>query len=159
MIITTLNQDLINEVEQLMSLRRPFVRARSQSDYWLYAHLFSSTCPIVLMEGKVGGVVIAFRDQENPKEIYVQDLMVHPAHRKKGIAKKLMTRIQERAMDWDCTRIWLTSEVENTAAQALWSSMGYCNKEGDKIADGVSLVTDFKGKGRDRAVYELFLRI
>lgn len=157
MIITTLNQALIDDVEQLMRLGSPFIRARSQSDYWLYASLFSSTCPVALIDERLTGAVIAFRSQENPKEVYVQDVMVHPDYRKKGIAKRLMNRIQAKATEWKCVRIWLSSEVENTVSQALWSSIGFQNQAGDKVIDGISVITNFKGKGKDRAIYEFFL--
>lgn len=155
--ITTLNQSLINDVEHLMKLGSPYVQARSQSDYWLYANLFSSTCPVALTKGQVTGAAIAFRSQENPQEVYVQDVMVHPDYRKKGIAKQLMYRIQVKSKEWECSRIWLTSEVENTSAQRFWSALGFHNKEGEKVMDGISVITNFKGSGKDRAVFELFL--
>jgi hypothetical protein len=63
-IIEALRQDLIPQVRQLMELGAPYIRVRTDSDYWLYAHLFSSTCPVALIDGRVAAVVTAFRSQE-----------------------------------------------------------------------------------------------
>jgi GNAT superfamily N-acetyltransferase len=141
-----------------MKLGAPYVHARSQSDYWLYSKLFSSTCPVALIGGHVAGAVIAFRSQENLQEVYVQDVMVHPAHRNKGIAKQLMGKIQQKANEWSCTLVWLTSEAENIAAHSLWTSTGFRNIAGDQVVGDISVITNFKGMGKHRAVYELFLQ-
>ena len=51
--ITALSQDLTADLLTLMNLGAPYVRARTPSDYWLYARLFSSTCPVALLDGAV----------------------------------------------------------------------------------------------------------
>jgi GNAT superfamily N-acetyltransferase len=158
MILTTLNVDLIPQVMGLMEHGSPYIRVRMESDYWLYASLFSSTCPVALIDGDVTGAIIAFRSQDNPSDVYVQDVMTHPDHRKKGIARALMTRLRDRANGWGCDRIYLTSEPDNIAARAAWESLGFENVAGDYVANGVSVTKDFKGPGKDRAVYQLQLR-
>ncbi|WP_405166524.1 GNAT family N-acetyltransferase [Nocardia sp. NBC_01499] len=155
MIIQPLRPQMITDVIALMQLGDPFITARTYSDYWLYATLFSSTCPVALVEGQVAGVVIAFRSQDDPSEMYVQDVMTHPGHRKRGITRGLLARVRERAVEMGCRRIYLTSEPHNSAAHQAWSALGFCNVPGDRTVDGVSVITDFKGPGKTRAVYEL----
>jgi hypothetical protein len=69
----------------------------------------------------------------------------------------LLSSVQRQASAWECRRIYLTSESENTAARALWPTIGFVNAPGDRIEHGVSLISDFKGPGKHRAVYELLL--
>jgi GNAT superfamily N-acetyltransferase len=155
--ITALSKDLTEDVRRLMDLGAPYIRARTPSDYWLYAQLFSSTCPIALVEGRVAGALIAMRSQDDPSEIYIQDVMTHPDHRRKGLAGALIEVVHMRARQWDCRRIYLTSEPDNMAAYAAWTSRGFTNTEGDYTVGGVGVTKDFKGPGKDRAIFEMLL--
>lgn len=155
--ITALGQDLADDVLKLMDLGAPYIRARTPSDYWLYARLFSSTCPVALVGDTVVGAVVAMRSQDDPDEVYIQDVMIHPDHRRRGIAVALVDVVRARAKEWGCRRIYLTSEPENTIAYAAWTSMGFSNAAGDYSVNGVAIIKDFKGPGKDRAVFELHL--
>jgi len=155
MIVTPLHQDLIDQVRDLMALGEPYIRVRTHSDYWLYARLFSNTCPVALLDGNVVGAVIAFRSQDNPDEIYIQDVMTHPDHRGQHVASRLLATVREQAAAWGCHRMYLTSEPDNTTAHATWTHLGFDNPPGDQLVNGVWVTTDFKGPGKDRAVYQL----
>ncbi|WP_223884515.1 GNAT family N-acetyltransferase [Micromonospora craniellae] len=147
----------MNSVLALMDQGAPYVKARTASDYWLYARLFASTCPVAIVDGFVVGAVIAMRSQEDPSEIYIQDVMVHPDYRREGVAAALVGSVRARAERWGCKRIYLTSEPGNAAASGAWTSMGFVNSPGDYAVNGVSIVRGFKGPGKDRAVFELTL--
>jgi GNAT superfamily N-acetyltransferase len=105
--ITALSQDLTGDVLKLMDLGGPYIRARTPSDYWLYAQLFSSTCPVAHVDGAVVGAVIAMRSQDNTNEVYIQDVMTHPDHWRKGVAAALVEVVRKRAQQWGCKRIYL----------------------------------------------------
>ncbi len=153
--ITALNSQLIDRVEQLMRLGGPYVRARTSSDYWLYATLFASTCPVALDGDRVIGAIVAMRSQDEPHEIYVQDVITHPDHRRHGVANALFNWVIDRAATFGCRRLYLTSEPDNEAAARTWERLGFVNVVGDKMVNGVHVVSDFKGPGKHRAVYEL----
>lgn len=155
MIITPIRQDLLPQVRQLMEAGRPYVQPRTPSDYWLYAQLFSSTCPVALDGDVVVGSIIAFRSQNDPDDIYVQDVMTHPDFRRHGIANALMAVIIDRARTWRCSRLYLTSEPDNSTAHHTWLKLGFTNLAGDYSVEGVSVTRSFKGPGKDRAVYQL----
>lgn len=158
MIITPLQPENIGKVHQLMELGEPCIRARTLSDYWLYARFFSSTCPIAIDDDNtITGPVIALRSQDAPEDIYVQDVMTHPKHRRRGIARSLLRSVRSQGEKWDCNRLYLTSEPDNQAAHASWIGLGFANLPGDQQINGISVITDFKGRGRSRAVYELRL--
>lgn len=154
MLVTPLSRRLLEPVERLMQRGAPYVRARTPSDYWLYAELFSSTCPVVLVDDEVAGAAIAFRSQNDPSQIYVQDLMTSPDHRRRGVAGALLGAVCEQAIRWKVHRVYLTSEPDNIPARTAWDRAGFVNAPGDFMIDGVWLVRDLKGPGRHRAVYE-----
>jgi GNAT superfamily N-acetyltransferase len=153
--IIPLDVSHIDRLESLLALGEPYVRLRTSSDYWLYAHLFSTSCPVALDGTELVGSILAFRSQDNPSEIYIQDVVTHPARRRQGITHALLDHVHKRAITWGCERLYLTSEPDNAAAHATWLSFGFTNVKGDRSHDGVSVVSDFKGPGKHRAVYEL----
>jgi GNAT superfamily N-acetyltransferase len=152
-----LNLHDIPAIIALMDLGTPFVRPRTESDYWLYANLFSGTCPVAVDGDDLVGAIIAFRSQDHPDDIYVQDVVTHPEHRRRGITTALLNTIREAARRLDCTRLYLTSEPENTPAHRTWTRLGFANIAGDHTINGISVITDYKGPGKHRAVYELRL--
>ncbi|MFD8497699.1 GNAT family N-acetyltransferase [Amycolatopsis sp. NPDC059657] len=152
--ITPLHQNDIPELIELMKLGEPYIRPRTTSDYWLYANLFSSTCPIARVNGHLVGAIMAFRSQERPDDIYIQDVITHPEHRRQGITSALLTAITDRATVLGARRLYLTSEPDNFAAHRTWLKRGFMNAPGDQLIDGVFVISDFKGPGRHRAVYE-----
>lgn len=158
MIIVPLGQDVVPEVMDLMTLGEPYITPRTPSDYWLYAALFSTSCLVARNGDRVVGAVIAFRSQDHPEAVYVQDVMVHPELRGRGTARELLTTLRQRAVAWGCDRMFLTSEPGNTAAHAAWLALGFSNRPGDLTIDGVQVISDFKGAGRGRAVYDLYLQ-
>jgi len=157
--ITELTVSLSGPVRDLMVAGAPYVRARDASDYWLYAQHFANTCPIVLGDdGFVLAAAIAFQSQVRPREMYVQDLMVDPDQRRRGLARLLIGRLRTVAAVRDCTRLTLTSEPENQTAHRAWLRLGFANRHGDWTSNnGVEVTADFKGKGKHRAVYVLDL--
>ncbi|NIJ09835.1 GNAT superfamily N-acetyltransferase [Saccharomonospora amisosensis] len=95
--IVPLRQDDIPAILELMEKGAPYVRPRTTSDYWLYANLFSSTCPIATYGNQFMGAVIAFRSQDRPDDVYIQDVITHPDHRRTGVATALLSSVRDRA--------------------------------------------------------------
>lgn len=152
-----LNQAPVSKLIEIAEESAPFVRPRTESDYWLYGRLFSDTCKAVVDQGTVAGFIVAFRGQANHAEIYVQDVAVASAFRRQGVGKILVQDVIRLARLWAVKRVWLTSEPENHAARHTWTAMGFENLPADRQVDGVWVTTDLKGHGNDRAVYALCL--
>lgn len=155
--IRSLHQDDIPAILDLMELGAPYVRARTASDYWLYANLFSTTCPVADDDGRLVGAVIAFRSQDRPEDLYVQDVITHLDHRRRGISTALLRAVQDAGRQFGCRRFYLTSEPQNIAAHGTWVRLGFVNVPGDHIVNGAEVISDYKGPGKHRAVYELRL--
>src|SRR4051794_29490311 len=100
--ILPLSVSAIPDVKSLLALGEPYIGLRTDSDYWLYATLFSSTCPVMVDDdGAAIGIVIAFRSQDDPDEVYLQDVMVHPEHRGQGVAAALVDHVAETSAQWN----------------------------------------------------------
>lgn len=155
--LVPLSVDRIPGLERLLSAGEPYIRLRGSSDYWLYSQMFSSTCPLALVGDQVIGAVIAFRSQVNPAEIYIQDVMTDPERRRHGVARTLLGSVERQAVEWGCRRLFLTSEPDNGPAHATWIALGFRNVPGDRTEHGVSVVSNYKGPGKHRAVYEQML--
>jgi ribosomal protein S18 acetylase RimI-like enzyme len=103
---------------RLFSLGEPFVRLRSESDCWLGARLFSATCSVVMHADTAVGAAVALRSQNDPDDVYMQDVVTHPGFRRRGIARSLIEHFCHQAQWWSCRRLHLTSEPGNTTATA-----------------------------------------
>lgn len=146
------------ELRDLAAQCAPYVAARSESDYWLYAALFSNTCFEARRDNALVGMLIAMRSQLDAQdEIYIQDVAVHPTARRVGIATQLLDYIVEKAHALNCKRIWLTSEADNTAAASTWQKKGFTNPKADYQEHGLWVTRDLKGPGKDRVVFALNL--
>jgi ribosomal protein S18 acetylase RimI-like enzyme len=55
----------------------------------------------------------------------LNDLFVEEAHRKKGVAKSLISAAENFARKTGAVRIILATQTSNTAAQSLYESLGY----------------------------------
>ncbi|MBF9134769.1 GNAT family N-acetyltransferase [Plantactinospora sp. S1510] len=155
--VIPLSVDRIPGLKGLLVMGEPYIRLRGSSDYWLYSQLFSSTCPLAVVGDQVIGAVLAFRGQDNPGEVYIQDVMTDPARRRNGVTRILLDFVERQATAWGCGRLFLTSEPDNQAAHEAWLALGFRNVPGDRIEHGVSVVSDYKGPGKHRAVYERLL--
>jgi GNAT superfamily N-acetyltransferase len=100
---------------------------------------------------------MAFRSQDQQTDVYVQDVMTHPDHRNCGVARALLGAVRRQAEQWGCRRMYLTSEPDSTAAHQTWLALGLGNIASDFHVGHVSVLRDYKGPGKDRAVYECLL--
>ena len=57
----------------------------------------------------------------------ITNIAVHPAYRKQGLGKKILTKLLEEAKKNGIKEIYLEVRVSNIAAQALYASCGFEN--------------------------------
>jgi GNAT superfamily N-acetyltransferase len=143
-----------NVLVELAKQGCPFIRPRGGSDYWLYGRLFSSTCKVAMLDDSPAGFIVAFRNQDSPEELYIQDLVVHQKARRQGIATALLEEVFSSAKVLGCERAWLTSELENNAAHRTWRRNGFVNPPADRKVGEFWVTSDLKGSGKHRVVYE-----
>ncbi|MGH8900924.1 MAG: GNAT family N-acetyltransferase [Egibacteraceae bacterium] len=139
---------------ELAKQGHPFIRPRGESDYWLYGRLFSSTCKVAMLDDRPVGFIVAFRDQDHPEELYIQDLVIYQEARRQGIATALLEAVLSSAKALGCERAWLTSELENDAAHRTWCRNGFTNPPADRKVGELWVTDDLKGPGKHRVIYE-----
>jgi ribosomal protein S18 acetylase RimI-like enzyme len=62
---------------------------------------------------------------EGGKVAGLEDCIVHPEHRRKGIGEKLLRYVLEQAKAEGALRVMLLTDADNTVAQALYRKMGF----------------------------------
>jgi len=62
---------------------------------------------------------------EGGKVAWLEDCIVHPEHRRKGIGEKLLGYVLEQARAEGALRVMLLTDGDNTRAQALYRRLGF----------------------------------
>jgi ribosomal protein S18 acetylase RimI-like enzyme len=56
--------------------------------------------------------------------LYVHELDTHPDFRRRGIATQLMNEVRRIAVERNLTEVWVGTETDNNAANALYRNLG-----------------------------------
>src|SRR5215469_375866 len=95
--------------------------------------------------GEVAGFCIAHVERARPGLVaYVVTLDVAPHHRRRGLAREMMGRIEQQAREADCEMMALHVSVENEDAIRFYEREGY---------ERSHVVKSFYGLGRHAFVY------
>jgi len=77
------------------------------------------------MEGRIIGYVIYW---QLPKEVDIHNLAVHPAYRRQGIGRALLSSAIDSARSQETNRVTLEVRKSNQAAQQLYYSLGFVER-------------------------------
>ncbi|MEM9641667.1 MAG: GNAT family N-acetyltransferase [Pseudomonadota bacterium] len=66
---------------------------------------------------------VLHRHPDKSPSLYVEELGVSPTHQRRGIAKDLFLHAKSYAATLGAREIWLATEPDNTAANALYKSL------------------------------------
>lgn len=72
--------------------------------------------------GRVAAVM--HRHVDKPADLYIDELTVAAAHRRRGIATGLIAAVTRWAAERGCADCWLAAEAGNVTARALYESLG-----------------------------------
>jgi aminoglycoside 6'-N-acetyltransferase I len=80
---------------------------------------------VAVVEDTVVGMAAATRmaRPDKPPQLYIDEVAVTPAHRRKAIASELVLALLERGRALGCSAAWLATEQDNEAARALYRSL------------------------------------
>jgi len=73
--------------------------------------------------GQVAAVVHKHLDQR-PVELYIDEVAVAPAYRRKGIARLMLDEMFELGRELGCAEAWVGTEADNSAATTLYETRG-----------------------------------
>ena len=81
---------------------------------------------VAVLDSEVIGKATAMvhRRPDKPHELYLDEIDVAPAHRRKGIARLILAKILEMAGERGCEECWLGTEKDNIAARKLYEANG-----------------------------------
>ena len=101
---------------------------------WAFLAVRVNEMVVALDRGEVVGFAFGttMLKPDKPTGFYVDEVGVHEDYRRRGIGRRLLTRMIERARDRGCETLWLATEGDNDAALALYRSMG-AGEQGDVV--------------------------
>ena len=73
--------------------------------------------------GFVSAVHYVHPDKPRP-ELWVNEIQVAPTHRRRGLARVLLDKVLALGRERHCAEAWVLTDVGNTAARRLYSSLG-----------------------------------
>jgi ribosomal protein S18 acetylase RimI-like enzyme len=85
------------------------------------------------------GVVVGFASgvhyvhPDKPAELWINEVAVSPSHQQRGLGKAVVGRLLEAARRLGCQSAWVLTDRSNTAARALYASLGGADMEGDIV--------------------------
>jgi len=79
-----------------------------------------------------------FAYKKQGEELFLSKIYVLKSHRGRGLARAAMQHVRNQARDWDCRRIALTVNKDNSASIRAYERMGFEKGEGTvkDIGDG-----------------------
>jgi ribosomal-protein-alanine N-acetyltransferase len=75
-----------------------------------------------------GFAIVEWAGPAADRYAYIQTLEVSPEHRRRGIARELLTRLEESAQKAGALTIWLHVDAENAPAIRLYQAHGYAKQ-------------------------------
>jgi len=86
---------------------------------------------VAINAGEVVGQVAAVvhRHPDKATELYVDEVGVAPAYRRRGIAGRMLAALFELGRELGCEEAWVGTEPDNQAARRLYESAGGGNAE------------------------------
>ena len=120
-----LTGDDVNLLERVA----PDVLDIQDDDRWFARYLQNgaSTFLVAAIAGRqmVGQVSASLNHHpDRAPDLYVDDLAVTPAWRRRGIARRLLDKASEIGRGLGCAQMWIVTEEDNDEARALYQSRG-----------------------------------
>ena len=92
---------------------------------------------VALVEDRLVGSVMGGYDGHRGWAYY---LAVHPDHRRRGIARRMMTALETALLEKGCPKINLMVRTDNAAAHDFYEQIGYAHQ--DVVTRGKRLIPD-----------------
>jgi ribosomal protein S18 acetylase RimI-like enzyme len=123
----------------------------------LFFDHFQDTSFIAESDGQIVGFLIGFLSQTHPEQAYIHFVGVHPDYRKQGLGRQLYERFFEVARQHGRAVVHCVTSPVNRGSIAFHLHMGFRIDPGDAEIDGVSVSSNYDGRGGDRVLFSKFL--
>lgn len=114
---------------------------------------FQSTSFVVEEDGEIIAFLIGFLSQTFPGEAYIHFVGVHPDKRKDGHGRELYQHFFQTVEQKGCHTIRCITSPVNNASISFHTKLGFLVEKGDKVVDGLNVVSNYDGKGNDRVLF------
>ena len=132
------------------------------SDFWghdrtlylhhpMYVREFGNTAYVIKDGDTVAAYLFGFLSQTRPAA-YVKFVAVRSAYRKHGLARRLYDHFIAYAKARDCAELRAITSPTNADSIAFHRALGM-EFLGEPNEDGIPVVKDYAGPGRDRVVF------
>lgn len=118
-------------------------------------HEFGDTAYVIRDGGVVAAYLFGFLSQTE-RAAYVHLVGVRAPYRRRGLARELYAHFIEYARSRGCTDLKATTTPGNAASIAFHKSLGMA-LVGTPNHEGVVVVQDYAGPGKDRVVFRMSL--
>ena len=142
MLVAPLTSFSLHQIEAVMREGSPWLP--QSTDYWLWQACFGNTSFLASAGDALAGGVLACVNQGKPEELYVDQVAVHQTWRGRGVTGLLLEAVSASARQRGCRRVWLSTDPANPATK-VWPRYGFAP---------LGVKKDFKGPGKDRALFE-----
>ena len=90
---------------------------------------------VALEDGLIVGFASAvhYVHPDKPSELWINEVGVAPSHQRRGAGKAVVSRILEAGRALGCREAWVLTDRGNTAARALYASVGGTDLAGDTV--------------------------
>ena len=104
---------------------------------WAFLATRVNELVVALDQGEVVGFAFGtmLLRPDKPTAFFVNDVGVHPEYRRQGIAKRLMARMTDLAMDRGCEGIWVLAEADSDEARQFYLALAGSESSGAVIYD------------------------
>ncbi|WP_181538213.1 GNAT family N-acetyltransferase [[Anoxybacillus] calidus] len=119
---------------------------------------FQETSFVALAQDQIIGFLVGFVSQTYPDEAYIHFIGVHPEYRKRKIASKLYELFFEKMKEKGCQLVRCVTSPINRTSIAFHTRMGFEIETGDRVVDGISVFSNYDGRGNDRVLFVKHLK-
>jgi len=114
------------DLEEIMTIERASFTSPWSARFFLEEIQVSYAKSVLAeMEGRIVGYIIYW---QLPKEVDIHNLAVHPAYRRQGIGRSLLSSAIDSAKGQGSKRVTLEVRKSNQAAQQLYHTLGFVER-------------------------------
>lgn len=119
----------------------------------LFLQFFSRTSLVLEDDTGIRAFLVGFYAADNDHEAYIHFVGVDPSLRGQGIARRLYETFFQRAAAAGRTEVRAITSPGNSGSIAFHRAMGFALEDGDRVADGIPVHSDYDGLDEDRVCF------
>jgi GNAT superfamily N-acetyltransferase len=121
-----LTEEILQKINDLMEILSPGIK---KVDSKRFAELIDNPLfelYLLELEGQIAGMAsLHFFDSLAKKSVWVEDVVIHPKHQGKGLGKKIMKHVMDKAKKRGARHIDLSSSPHRKAANKLYQKLNF----------------------------------